>query len=159
MGAMVRKLSIAIAVLVLAGCASVFGPVENPSVTIKSLRFLPAEGGMQRIDVTLRVMNPNGFPLESKGLVLEAVFNDIPLLNGAVAEPPAVPAYGEADMNVTLSASLLNGIRLLGVVMKHPEDALQYRLEARIDLSRPIARTLTILEQGQISARPPASGN
>ena len=91
MGAMVRKLSIAIAVLVLAGCASVFGPVENPSVTIKSLRFLPAEGGMQRIDVTLRVMNPNGFPLESKGLVLEAVFNDIPLLNGAVAEPPAVP--------------------------------------------------------------------
>ena len=154
-----RSFALTLLALALAGCASFFGPVENPSVSISSMRVLPAEGGAQRVEVTLRVMNPNSFELRAKGIVLKAGFNDIPLLTGAVAEPPVVPAYGEADMNVTLNASLLNGIRLISSIMKHPEDPLSYRLEARIDLSKPVLRELTVLEQGEISARPPAPRN
>jgi LEA14-like dessication related protein len=156
---MCSRLRAAVGVLVaclLAGCAGIFGPVENPSISITSLKLLPAEGGEQRVEVGLRIMNPNGFPLEAKGIVLEAGFNDIPLLRGAVPTPPVVPAYGESQMNVMLSASLLNGIRLISAIVKHPDDPLRYRLEARVDLSKPIGRTLTILEQGEIAARPPA---
>jgi len=156
MRGILRTAMAALAALWLAGCASVFGPVENPSINIASMRLLPAEGGAQRVEVTLRVMNPNSFPLEAKGIVLKAGFNDIPLLTGAVAGPPPVPAYGEAQMSVVLSASLLNGLRLIRAIVEHPDDPLQYRLEARIDLSMPVARTLTLLEQGEIAARPPA---
>jgi len=59
-------------------------------------------------------------------------------------------------MKMTLSASLLNGIRLVRSIMQHPEDPVSYRLDARIDLKLPLARTLRILKQGEIAAQAPA---
>ena len=146
----------AAAVALLAGCASYVGPVQDPEVSITSLRLMPAEGGLQRMQVGLRVMNPNDFPLKAKGLVAEAAFNEIPVVSGAVAEPPEVPAYGEAQIDVQLAASLLNGIRLLSELMEHPDEPLRYRLEVRIDLKLPLARTLRVQQQGEIATRPPA---
>ncbi|MFM7272647.1 MAG: LEA type 2 family protein [Gammaproteobacteria bacterium] len=147
---------LAIAVLALLGaCASVVGPVENPRVSVTSLRILPASGGQQRFELGLKLMNPNGFDLKANGIVVDARLNDLPILAGAIAEPPVVPAYGEAEMKLPLSASLMDGIRLVGDLLRHPEDPLSYRLEVRIDLALPLSRRLTILEQGQIASRPP----
>lgn len=140
----------------LGACASVVGPVEEPRITITSIRLLPPAGAEQRIEIGLRLMNPNGFDLKANGIVVNAGFNDVPVLSGAVAEPPVVPAYGEQDITMTLSASLMNGIRLVRSIMQHPEDPVSYRLDARIDLTLPLARTLRILKQGEIAAQPPA---
>jgi LEA14-like dessication related protein len=148
------------AVLALLGaCASVVGPVEEPRISITSIRFLPPSGAEQRIEVGLKLMNPNGFDLKASGIVLNAGFNEVPVLSGAIAEPPVVPAYGEQDMKMVLSASLMNGIRLLRSIMQHPEDPVSYRLDARIDLKLPLARTLRILKQGEIAAQAPAGSS
>jgi LEA14-like dessication related protein len=143
----------------LGGCASVIGPVENPRMSISAVRILPASGTEQRIELDLRVLNPNSFALEAKGLVVDVVFNDIPLLSGAAPNVAVVPAYGEAGMTLTLAASLVNGLRLLNSLMQHPDHPLQYRLEARLDLKRPIGKRLRIVEQGEISPRPAARNN
>lgn len=155
MRGMVRLLPVFVMAL-LAACASLVGPVENPRISVTWLRVLPPSGTEQRLEVGLRVINPNSFALEASGLVVEAAFNDIRVLSGVLADPPPVPAYGEAQFTINLSASLFDGIRLVRALMEHPDDPLNYRLEARLDLELPLARTLTILEQGEISARPPA---
>lgn len=151
-----RRCAVVAALLLLGACASLVGPVEEPRVSLTSLRMLPASGGQQRIEVGLRVMNPNGFDLQAAGIVVDAGFNDIPVVSGAVAAPPVVPAYGEAQITVPLSASLLNGIRLLRSIAENPDDPVSYRLQLRMDLKLPMSRSITILEQGQISPRPPA---
>lgn len=151
-----RAWTLAIVAVVVSACASVVGPVEEPRITITSIRLLPPSGAEQRIEVGLKLMNPNGFDLKAKGIVLNAGFNDVPVLSGAIAEPPVVPAYGEQEMKMTLSASLMNGIRLVRSIMQHPEDPVSYRLDARIDLKLPLARTLRILKQGEIAAQAPA---
>ena len=133
----------------------VIGPVEEPRISITSIRLLPPSGAEQRIEVGLKLMNPNGFDLKANGIVVNAGFNDVPVLSGAIAEPPVVPAYGEQDMKMVLSASLMNGIRLVRSIMKHPEDPVNYSLDARIDLKLPLARTLRILKQGEITAQAP----
>jgi len=143
-------------VALASACASVVGPVEEPRISITSIRLLPPSGAEQRIEVGLKLMNPNGFDLKAKGIVVNAGFNDVPVLSGAIAEPPVVPAYGEQEMKMTLSASLLNGIRLVRSIMQHPEDPVSYRLDARIDLKLPLTRTLRILKQGEIAAQSPA---
>ena len=140
----------------LGACASVIGPVEEPRISITSIRLLPPAGTEQRIEVGLKIMNPNAFDLKAKGIVVNAGFNDVPVLSGAVAEPPVVPAYGEQEVSMTLSASLMNGIRLVRSIMKHPEDPVNYTLDARIDLKLPLARTLRIRKQGEITAQAPA---
>lgn len=152
--AITRLVAVALLAL-LAACASVVGPVEEPRVSVTSLRILPASGGEQRFELGLKLMNPNGFDLKARGIVVDARLNDLPILAGAIADPPVVPAYGEAEMKLPLSASLMDGIRLVRDVLKNPDDPLVYRLEVRIDLALPIARRLTILEQGQIASRPP----
>jgi LEA14-like dessication related protein len=118
--------------------------------------LLPPSGPEQRIEVGLKIMNPNGFDLKANGIVVNAGFNDVPVLSGAVAEPPVVPAYGEQELKMVLNASLMNGIRLVRSIMQHPEDPVSYRLDARIDLKLPLARTLRILKQGEITAQSPA---
>ena len=149
---------IAIAAL-LAACAGLSGRIENPRVTVTSLRVLPAEGVEQRVEVGLRLLNPNGFDLDAKGLVISLGINDVPLLNGATADVPRVPAYGEAEAKVVLSVNLMSGLRLVSRLMQHPDEPLQYRLEARLDLRSPMWKRLTLMEQGEISPRPPASVN
>ena len=100
-------------IALLAACAGLGGRVENPRVTVTSLRVLPAEGVEQRVEVGLRLLNPNDFDLDAKGLVISLGINDVPLLNGATADVPLVPAYGEALAKVTLSVNLVSGLRLV----------------------------------------------
>jgi LEA14-like dessication related protein len=151
-----RRLALLAIAVLLAGCAGLMGPVENPRITVTSLKVLPAQGVEQRIEVGLRVLNPNAFDLQARGLVIGLALNDVPLLEGATAALPVVPAYGEAPVTVTLSVSLMSGIRLLQRLLQYPDEPLQYRLEARLDLASPPWQRLTVMEQGEISPRPPS---
>jgi len=139
--------------VMLAACAGLTGPVENPRVTVTSLRLLPADGVEQRIEVGLRLLNPNSFDLHAKGLVISLGLNGVPLLKGATSELPFVPAYGEAQAKLTLSLSLMSGLRLMSRLAQQPDEPLQYRLEARLDLRRPLWKRLTLMEQGEIAPR------
>ena len=139
--------------VMLAACAGLTGPVENPRVTVTSLRLLPVDGVEQRIEVGLRLLNPNSFDLHAKGLVISLGLNGVPLLKGATSELPFVPAYGEAQAKLTLSLSLMSGLRLMSRLAQQPDEPLQYRLEARLDLRRPLWKRLTLMEQGEIAPR------
>ncbi len=139
--------------VMLAACAGLTGPVENPRVTVTSLRPLPADGVEQRIEVGLRLLNPNSFDLHAKGLVISLGLNGVPLLKGATSELPLVPAYGEAQAKLTLNLSLMSGLRLMSRLAQQPDEPLQYRLEARLDLRRPLWKRLMLMEQGEIAPR------
>jgi len=152
-----RRLALLAIALLLAGCASLVGPVENPQISVVSLRVLPAQGAEQRIEVGLRVLNPNSFDLHAQGLVIALTLNEVPVLKGATPDLPVVPAYGEAQATVTVSLSLLNGVRFVNSLMQNPDRPLQYRLEARLDLADPPWRRLTMMRQGEISPRPPGA--
>ena len=140
--------------VMLAACAGLTGPVENPRVTVTSLRPLPADGVEQRIEVGLRLLNPNSFDLHAKGLVISLGLNGVPLLKGATSELPLVPAYGEAQAKLTLNLSLMSGLRLMSRLAQQPDEPLQYRLEARLDLRRPLWKRLMLMEQGEVAPRP-----
>ena len=143
-----RRLVLLALVAVLAACAGLTGQIEKPRITVTSLRVLPAEGVEQRVEVGLRLLNPNDFDLDAKGLVISLGINDVPLLTGATADVPRVPAYGEALAQVTLSVNLMSGLRLVTRLMQHPDSPLQYRLEARLDLRSPMWTRLRLTEQG-----------
>lgn len=154
-----RRLVLLALAALLTACAGLTGQIEKPRITVTSLRVLPAEGVEQRVEVGLRLLNPNDFDLDAKGLVISLGINDVPLLTGATADVPRVPAYGEALAQVTLSVNLMSGLRLVSRLMQHPDSPLQYRLEARLDLRSPMWTRLRLTEQGEISPRPPAAVN
>jgi LEA14-like dessication related protein len=150
--------SLLVITLALGGCARLnqeVAPVEKPSINLVAMRVLPPDGALQRVELGLRVMNPNGFAIEARGLVVNVGFNDIQVLNGVASSIPILPAYGEVDVPVTVSADLISTMRLIKTLMDYPDDPLTYRLEARLDLKRVLGGRVVILKQGEISARPP----
>jgi len=142
----------------LSGCAGMFTHIENPRLSITSLRVLPSTGLEQRVEIALRVLNPNGFALDARGLYLDVRFNEISVLSGVAADPPTVEPYSEAEMRVTLSTSLVNSIRVIAAMANDPEGVLRYRLEARLDLDSPFARRLSVVEQGEIAPARSSTG-
>jgi LEA14-like dessication related protein len=146
--------------LLLAGCASLnreMARAEKPRISLSSLKILPSDGIEQRIQLGLRVLNPNGFAIAARGLVVDVRFNDIEVLNGVASDLPLLPAYSEIQVPVIVTANLLSMARLMQVLMEHPDDPLHYRLEARLDLKRVLGGRIRILEQGEISARSPSA--
>lgn len=152
-----RVAALVLLLLGVAACASLTRPLENPRLTVTSLKLLPPQGLEQRIVVGLKVLNPNGLEIRASGMAIDLSLNGVPVLSGAASELPKLPPYGEASFDVTLSTSLMNSLRLLEQVSRNPDQPMQYSLRARLDMLLPVPRSLDILEQGAIAARPPAS--
>ena len=54
--------------LLLSACATMSPGFETPSVTVSSFKTVPAESGMPKFEIGLRVLNPNSEALELKGV-------------------------------------------------------------------------------------------
>ena len=130
--------------------------VETPRVRLQSLRIMPPSGAEQRLELLLSVVNPNSFTLDVKGMLIEVGFNGDHPLRGVTGEVQPVAAYSEATVPVSVTTDLAGGERLLRSVREYPDEALAYRLEARLDLRRVGGKRITVLNQGEISAQPPA---
>lgn len=154
---MFTAMALVMLTLVSSGCTRLvkeMATVEQPRIDLASVKVLPAMGSEQRVELGLRVVNPNGFDLEVRAMMLDVRFNDLSVLNGVTSDIPLIPAYSEVHFPVNVSASLINSLRLVQILMEHPEDPLHYRLEARIDLKRYLRKRISIRRQGVISARP-----
>ena len=57
-----------LALVILAGCASMQPGYESPSVTVNHFRALPSEGVAPRFEIGLRILNPNRSSLKLHGI-------------------------------------------------------------------------------------------
>ena len=138
--------------LCAAGCATPLRPgFEQPSVKVTAFRPLPTEGLAPRFEITLRVVNPNSFDLVLRGLSYKAFLDDYEIIDGATTALPLLPAYGEADIELAASVSLLEGLRFLNNLLQKPKDQLRYRLQAKLDIGT-LFPALRIEESGVLGA-------
>ncbi|GGO82179.1 hypothetical protein GCM10011348_22960 [Marinobacterium nitratireducens] len=136
-------------VLLLAGCAAVQPNFQKPEVSVTSFRALPSEGMVPRFEIGLHVINPNRDALSLEGMVYSVSLEGRKLLNGVANDLPTVPGYGEADIRVTTTADLFNGIRLLADLMQTQRDSVSYELSARLDLGR-FLPYVDVVEEGEV---------
>lgn len=66
----------------LAGCASVFGDVEPPEVSLAGRAFDQPGLFEQRLRLEVRLRNPNDFPLDVERLLFDLEVNDRELGRG-----------------------------------------------------------------------------
>ena len=96
----------------LPGCASLwpFG-LEAPQVVLVDMETLESTLFEQRVRLDLRVLNPNGTPLEIEGVDLRLELNDVRLARALGSERLSVPARGEARTSLVASITLLDVVR------------------------------------------------
>ncbi len=136
-------------ILLLAGCAGMQRDFQEPEVHLTRITPIAGTGLEQRFLVGLRVINPNRDALNVTGLSYSVSLQGQKVVSGVSSNLPRVPGYGEAEVELEASTNLLAGVRLLADLMSRPADAIDYELEARLDVGR-FALPLRIRDSGAI---------
>jgi len=110
------KLSLACAILFLIGCTSLTAlsvEPESPEVLLVNITPLDTTMFEQRLQVDLRVRNPNDFDLEVTGLDFTLHLNDQRLARGLTNKASTIPRLGDSVISVETTTSTLDVVRQL----------------------------------------------
>src|SRR5262249_39218255 len=111
---------------------------EPVQVTVADIESLPSEDLEVRMLVKLRVQNPNDSPIEYDGVFVKLDVLDKTFATGVSDERGTIPRFGEALVNVPVTASLLRvAFNVLGIVggasaSGGPPSKVHYRMEGKL---------------------------
>ena len=144
-----RILIITTAWLLIIGCATFRSGTEMPTVNVSSIRALPSEGIAPRFEIGLHIINPNRSPLKLRGIAYTLSLEGHKLVTGVANDLPIIDGYGEGDVTLVASTSLLSSIRFFTDLVNTQRDAITYELNAKLDLGgfRP---AMHVGEKGEI---------
>lgn len=123
---------LALALLLSAGCA---GLQRREPITVIVVGVEPLQGqGLElRMQVRLRIQNPNELPLEYSGVSLEMNVQGKRFATGVSDATGRVPRFGEALVSVPVSISMFSLARqAAGVVGNESGGKLSYEMKGRL---------------------------
>jgi len=152
MGSGARGLLLAcVAAFASGGCASAL-QLEAPKLSVVSMKMQSADIFSQRLLVRMRVMNPNSRSLPIKGITYRIEVNDAELAEGVSNTPFEVPAMGEAEFDVQLTANLASALAQF-LSRRGSQDKLDYRLVGSVALSSGFLRRIPFDERGSVDLK------
>ena len=151
-----RILLLCALVALLPGCA-VFAPkLQAPRLEIVKVELIKGDLFEQRLRARMKVQNPNDRELRVRGITYSIELGGEELGRGLSGSSFVVPAGGEAEFDMLVTANLA------GTVLKLPERArkgggtpreLEYRLHGEVKLERGLLRTVPFDEKGTLPLR------
>jgi LEA14-like dessication related protein len=145
-----RILVLALMVLMIAGCATLNPDYETPSVNVSTIRALPSDSIAPRFEIGLHIINPNRNPLKLHGIAYSLKLDGYKILTGVANDLPTIDGYGEGDVTLIASTSLLSSIRFFADLMDAQPDSITYELNAKLDLGG-LRPNVHVGEKGEIS--------
>jgi len=118
--------------LALAGCATL--NAEDPlEVTVAGIEPLQGEGMELRLNVKLRIQNPNDAPLDYDGAYVKLEVQGRTFATGVSDATGTVPRFGEALVEVPVTASVLRVVRnVMGMMQDAPPEQVRYRMTGKL---------------------------
>ncbi|MDE3048452.1 MAG: LEA type 2 family protein [Nitrospirota bacterium] len=141
--------------IAMAGCASWFMRGEPPEVFVTNVTPLEATAFEQRLQVDLRIRNPNDFDLLVTGIDFTLTLNGKRLARGLSNQDIAIPRLSDAVVSVQTSTSTLDVVRQL-LSFSQKQD-LSYGITGLLHLKDgrlPFDNSGILLEKGQLSGLP-----
>ena len=136
---------LAVAGWLVAGC-SLFKPkLETPRLSVVHVELLKSGLWEQQLRVRMRVENPNDLALPVKGIDYKLEVAGAEFAHGASAASVSVPALGEAEFDMNVTANMAGTmLRLLNT----RGDQIDYRIEGRVSLSSGWVHTVPFDQHG-----------
>ena len=143
--------------ILLTGCATIGPSVEKPTISVTDLRIQEVKALEAIFMLELRIMNPNDFPLDIRGINCNLKIDGNRFATGLSDVQQEVPAFGTATIPVTVYASMFDMVSsviqvLQGVDQQNgPVKPLHYELAGKIRLGGyGTARSLPFQSEGEI---------
>ena len=146
-------------VLLALTCLSVSGyavlpKFESPKLSVVSMKMQSADIFSQRLQVRMRVLNPNARELPIKGIEYRIEVDNAEFARGLTDTPFVVPAMGEAEFDVQVTANLASALTKF-LSRRGSQDTLDYRLVGSVALSSGFLRRIPFDERGSVKLRNP----
>jgi LEA14-like dessication related protein len=137
-------LAVALA-LPLAACSLFVPKLEAPQLSVVDVQMLKSDLWHQELKVRMHVQNPNNRNLPIKGITYSLDVDDQEFAHGQSAASFVVPALGEAEFDLSVSANMTSMlIKLLG----QGGNRIDYHLRGRVALSEGLMRSIPFDERG-----------
>jgi len=144
-----------LAVLNLPGCASWLMRGEAPEVLVTNVTPLEASAFEQRLQVDLRIRNPNDFDLAVTGIDFRLDLNGNRLARGLGNKELVVPRLSDAVTSVETSTSTLQVVRQL--LSFSGDQSFTYHVAGVLHTKEgrlPFDSSGVLLEKGALSGSP-----
>jgi len=141
----------AVLLIALGGCASTF-KLEPPQLSVVSMKVQSADIFSQRMQIRMRVQNPNERELPIKGITYRIEVNDAELGKGSADTPFVVPSMGEAEFDMVFTANLATALSQL-LSRKGSSQSIDYRLRGEVALSSGFLRRIPFDERGSVKLK------
>jgi LEA14-like dessication related protein len=144
----IRLLTVSFLLLgLLGGCATLSPGFEEPTLQVNSIRLKNSNNLAPEFEISLRVTNPNRDDLSIDGMTYTLNLAGNKVVSGAANDLPTIPAYGEADVKIMATLSLLGGFKLLNDLMNQYQESVGYEIIVRLDVGKFYPR-ITIQREG-----------
>lgn len=134
----------------LAGCAAIPRDLKTPEVDFVRMRALETNLFEQRLEVRLRLTNPNGIELPVNGLDLDVELADEPFATGVSAREFVVPAGGEAEFDMIVTCNAVNALLKIASADRKSREAVPYRLSGKLSTRLGLLRSIPFDETGTL---------
>ena len=146
-----RTLSVVLAMLCLSGCSLFVPKLQPPRLSVVNVEFQKGALWQQKLRVRMHVDNPNNRELPIRGINYTLDVNGQEFAHGESAASFVVPALGEAEFDMNMTANMAGTILSL---LSHGSDAnVEYHLAGRISLSEGLLRSIPFDQHGNFSLR------
>jgi LEA14-like dessication related protein len=138
--------------LPLAGCAALGPKLEKPELSVSHIELLKGDLLQQNLRVSLHVRNPNGVDLPVRGVTCDVEVAGERFAHGESEREFVVPARGEADFDVAVTANAAGAVlRILGGAKRGT--TVEYRMAGKVELKSGLLRSLPFEQRGSVDLR------
>jgi LEA14-like dessication related protein len=136
--------------LTLAGCAGIPRDLKTPEVSFVELRTVEASVFEQKLEMRMKVHNPNDIELPVNGLDIQVELADEPFAHGVSARQFVVPARGEAEFDMIVTANAATALLKIAGGDRGSQD-IDYRLKGKLSTRIGMLRSIPFEETGTLA--------
>lgn len=140
-----------VALAALSGCAGLGTKLETPQVSVVGIRALEASLFEQRLQVRLRVRNPNALEIPVRGLDVNMELAEEPFAEGSSTREFTIPARGEAEFDMNVTAHAATALLRIAGASRAEREQITYRLRGKLSTRLGVLRSIPFEETGTLA--------
>lgn len=151
-----QRIVISLLLLLLGGCAALGPRLEAPVLEIAGVELVKGDLFEQQLRARVKVQNPNDRELRVRGITYSITLGGEELGRGLSGSSFVVPARGEAEFGMTVTANLAGTLlRLVERARKSGgmPNELPYELRGEVTLASGVIRKVPFEKKGSLALR------